>query len=468
MGEPAVQFMDLDELKMDLTDAGNATVFARLAEGKLLWVSDSERWFWWDGSRWAPDENLYRYAVAREIGPHFWDLGRGMAGKAGDICIKHAADCHAAHRMRAAIDLARGELGMSVSVDGFDTHDTLLTVKNGTIDLTTGELTESSPKNRITKRVDIDYDPKATCPRWREFLSQVLPQPGVPAFLQRAVGYSLTGSTDEQCMFILHGAGANGKTVLLETVKAVCGDNATQARSEILLATNRDKATHEYAELRGARMVVTSETPENRRLDEQQVKLITGGDEIAARHMYKENFRYRPKFKIWMATNYLPEIQGTDDGIWRRLRLIPFKQSFTDDTVPPRDPKLREALDKELPGILAWAVQGALDWQRDGLDPPDSVVLATKHYKQSEDIVAEFIEERCRRDDTARVRFADLYAAFEEYCQGNDERPMSKKSKKWLGRRLDLMGFESVSGARNAKFREGLHLLSVTHVTDGG
>jgi putative DNA primase/helicase len=465
MGEPAVQFMDLDELKMDLTDAGNATVFARLAEGKLLWVSDSERWFWWDGSRWAPDENLYRYAVAREIGPHFWDLGRGMAGKAGDICIKHAADCHAAHRMRAAIDLARGELGMSVSVDGFDTHDTLLTVKNGTIDLTTGELTESSPKNRITKRVDIDYDPKATCPRWREFLSQVLPQPGVPAFLQRAVGYSLTGSTDEQCMFILHGAGANGKTVLLETVKAVCGDNATQARSEILLATNRDKATHEYAELRGARMVVTSETPENRRLDEQQVKLITGGDEIAARHMYKENFRYRPKFKIWMATNYLPEIQGTDDGIWRRLRLIPFKQSFTDDTVPPRDPKLREVLAKELPGILAWAVQGALDWQRDGLAPPDSVVLATKHYRQSEDIVAEFIEERCRRDDTARARFADLYDAFAEYCLGSGDRPMSKKA---LGRRLDLMGFESVSGARNAKFREGLHLLSVTHVTDGG
>lgn len=283
------------------------------------------------------------------------------------------------------VTLAESEPGIPVLPGELDRDPWLLNVKNGTVDLRTGELRPHKRDDLITKIVPVEYDSEASCPTWLAFLNRIMDgNERLIAFLQRAAGYSLTASTQEQCFFLLYGTGANGKSVFLTTLLAVMGDYGIQAAPDLLLAKSGESHPTEVADLFGARLVVATETEAGRRLAENLVKQHTSGDRLKARFMRQDFFEFEATFKIWLATNNKPIVKGTDYAIWRRIKLIPFTV-----TIPPeeRDKSLPAKLRQELHGILAWAVQICLEWQKYGLNEPQEVTAATCAYRDEQDIL---------------------------------------------------------------------------------
>src|SRR5215211_788677 len=282
-------------------------------------------------------------------------------------------------------------------------------------------------------------------PTWETFLERVLPGDELRTFVQRAAGYSATGDTSEQVMLINHGAGNNGKSTFQEALAAALGDYSMRAPTEMLMAKRAGGVPNDVARLKGARFVAASETEEGRRLAESLVKDLTGQDTITARFMRAEFFEFKPTHKLWLSTNHKPEIRGTDTAIWRRLRLIPWTV-----TIPPseQDKRLPTKLADELPGILAWIVQGCLEWRREGLEAPEEVRKATGRYRAEMDVLAAFIDEECIVSEHAGATAKALYSAYREWCEENGERPESQRR---FGGRLKERGFESgrmTTGAR--------------------
>ena len=283
---------------------------------------------------------------------------------------------------------------MPIHAAELDANPLLLAVQNGVVDLSTGLPITPERSQLITKQAGTKFDPAATCPIWRSFLSQVTDgDQDLAAFLQRMAGYLLTGITDEQCLFLLLGPGANGKSVFLNTLQSLMGDYASSTPPETLLA-RRDTAaaTPDLARLRGARLVVASEPRDGSVMEEALVKRLTGQDKIVCRDLYSSFFEYYPTFKFVLATNSKPIIQGTDHAIWRRIHLIPFRI-----IVPPerKDKQLIRKLELELPGILNWVLEGVRAHQSGGLQPPPCVVEATRSYRSDMDVLGEWIEEEC-------------------------------------------------------------------------
>jgi putative DNA primase/helicase len=331
---------------------------------------------------------------------------------------------------------ARTEPHMQVGLDELDTDPFLLACANGTLDLRTGELRPHNPANLVTRGTNVHYNPDAECQRWLRFLEEVFQgDEELIAFVRRAVGYTLTGDTRERVFFVLHGAGKNGKSKFIFALQHILGvdELARTCQFDSFLRSRNDKGVREdLARLHRARLAVAIESGEDRRLDAAIVKqLAGGGDRITCRFLYKQSFEYVPEFKIWLVTNHLPRVDGDDDAIWDRLRLIPFEVSFEGR----EDKTLEQTLAAELPGILAWAVRGCLEWQRDGLGLPPAVAKATNEYRQDEDVLGAFLAERCTLGGDAAV--SDLYEAYEAYCKDLGERPMTKNR---LGRRLRKRG----------------------------
>jgi len=295
----------------------------------------------------------------------------------------------------------------------------------------------------ITKLAPVQYDPAAMAPTWEAFLDSCFPRkPQVVRFLQKAVGYSLTGDTREQCLFFLHGTGANGKTTFLRTIQDTMGDYAKQAPPDLLMVKSGAEHPTGLADLAGAWIVVCIEAQEGKRLAEALVKQMTGQDRMKARRMREDFWEYVPTHKVWLAANHKPRIRGTDYAIWRRIRLIPFNQTFhppDSDLEPKQDPVLPERLRAELPGILRWAVEGCLAWQREGLTPPDEVKAATQEYRAESDLVGAFLGEKCITDPTEWTTAGDLYRAYLDWCKTNGEHPESQRR---FGERLAERGFE--------------------------
>ncbi len=264
----------------------------------------------------------------------------------------------------------------------------------------------------------------------------MLPGEELRRFVQRATGYSATGDTSEQCMFINHGGGNNGKSTFQEALGAALGDYAMRTPTETLMVRRSGGIPNDVARLKGARFVTASETEEGRRLAESLVKDLTGQDTISARFMRAEWFDFKPTHKLWLATNHRPEIRGTDNAIWRRIRLVPWSV-----VVPPaeRDRKLPEKLRAELPGILAWVVRGCLEWRREGLGESEEVRNATAEYQAEQDVLATFIEERCVVTPNASAAATPLYHAYQAWCEDAGERVETQKR---FGRRLAERGFE--------------------------
>jgi putative DNA primase/helicase len=342
-----------------------------------------------------------------------------------------------ARRLKAMVELARSEPGIPVVPDDLDRNGWLLNLRNGTLDLKAATLRPHRQADNITRVCRVQYDSAATCPTWQRCLDRW--QHGnveMIGYLQRAVGYSLTADVGEQCLFFLHGDGANGKSVFLGTILALLGDYAIQAIAELLMMKHSETHPTERADLHGRRFVATIETEDGRRMAEALMKQLTGGDRIRARRMRQDFWEFTPTHKIWLAANHKPSIRGTDYATWRRVKVIPFAV-----TIPPeeRDPHLPAKLQAERAGILAWAVRGCLEWQRRGLDEPAEVRAATEAYRQEQDVVSAWIAECCVTGPDYRCRGSALLASISAWCKTASETTPTQRT---LGQRLETLGYE--------------------------
>jgi putative DNA primase/helicase len=283
----------------------------------------------------------------------------------------------------------------------------------------------------------IAYDESATCPLWISFLQKVTQDNGdLIKFLQKAVGYSLTGSIREQCFFLLHGTGENGKSTFIKTVGSLLSEYASATRIETLMVKRGDSIPNDIARLAGLRFVSALESEGGKRLAESLVKQLTGGDTVVARFLHREFFEFEPTFKLWLGVNHKPKIVGTDWAIWRRVKMIPFETKITDDE---KDLDFGEKLKGELRGILRWAMDGCALWLKDGLKAPEAVKSATQNYRNEMDAIGNFINECCDLDPDVEASKSELYKAYMEWAKGGGEWILSKNE---FGTRMLERGFE--------------------------
>jgi putative DNA primase/helicase len=415
-----------------LTDVGNSLRFTGDHGGHLIYVQ-GPGWHVWDGKRWKADNEGAPIRAAKETAYRI----RREAAEIEDEDIARkvflwALTSESAGRIKAMVDLARrGERntpGLLTDIRLLDAQPNLLTCANGTINLKTGELRGHEPDDYITRLVNVRYDANASAPRWQKFLREVFDgDEEMAAYVQRAIGYSLSGENTEQVMFVAHGAGANGKSVFMETLAEAAGEWAVNAATETFASSMRSSGIpNDLARMRGARLVRASEIEDGALLARQIIKRVTGGDAVAARFLFKEWFEYYPAFKVWLVTNHLPSIPVGDYATWRRIRLIPFGHTFVPDE---QDKKLRAKLRKELPGILAWMVEGARLWYRSGLgDAPLAARLARDAYRASQDTVGRFCEDELVDDAAGMVAKVALYAEYKDWCRSEGLHPIGRNA----------------------------------------
>jgi len=435
-----------------LTDLGNARRLVRRHGRELRYCAPLRQWLVWSGDRWRPDVTGEVERRAKATVASIYSEAEGCQdGEERSKVAKHAVASEAEARLRAMVALARTEPTVALHPDQLDAEPWLLSCANGTVDLTSGELHEADPTELLTRGNEIAYDGSAECPRWLRFLAEVFDgDTELVAFMQRLIGYTLTGDTREHVLAVLHGSGCNGKTTLVEIVKCLLGDLALAAAFESFARVHGNRGPrNDLARLHRARMVIAAESGEGRKLDEATLKQVTGGDTIAARFLYGEHFEFRPRFKLWLVTNHRPRVDGSDDAVWRRLRLIPFEVSFRGH----EDRTLAADLEAELPGILAWAVEGCLAWQHDGLGEAGAVTSATREYREEEDVLGAFLAERCELE--GEVEAATLREAFDAFCGEIGERPPGAAV---LGRRLARRGIESRRGTAGRRVYGGVSL----------
>ena len=424
---------EIDEAAAELADAGNAERF-RHRHGSDVRFVPAWGWMVWTGTHWAKDELKARSLMLETACAIHHEAASQPDTKQQAAVAKWARASQQAQRIQGALWCAQPAL--AARTDDFDRDHWLLPVANGTLDLRSGDLHGHCREDYCTRLAPVHYDAAAECPIWLAFLARVLPDDEVRAFVQRLVGYSLTGLTTEQVLAFLYGVGRNGKSVFLETLAALLGDYHKPTRVETISVTRGGGIPNDIAALAGARLVTVSETPEGGRLNESLVKDLTGGDTITARFLNREFFTFRPQFKLWIRGNHKPQIRGTDDGIWRRFALVPFTVQIPLEEV---DPNLLERLRAELPGILAWAVRGCLAWQKDGLRPPDAVTAAVQEYRTEMDTLGEFIEDCCLIAPHAKAQSSALYGSYQKWCEESGHHPVTKTR---FGTALGERGFE--------------------------
>jgi len=430
-------FVAFERPERPCTDLGNAERLVRLFGDQIKYVP---QWGWlvWDGKRWVRDHNGQRIMeLAQEtVRQIYREAAETHDPEERTKLAKWAIASESRQRISAMIELAAPMC--LASPEDFDADDWLLNLSNGVLDLRTLTLMPHNPELRLTKLAPVTYDPNADCPRWKAFLNRIFNgNERLIRFVQRAVGYSLTGSTREQCLFFLHGIGANGKSTFLEVIRSLLGDYAATAEFSTFVADRKNSVRNDIARLHSARLVTAIEVGEGKRLAEELIKTLTGGDTVTARYLYREYFEFKPRFKVWLAANYKPEIRGTDWAIWRRIRLIPFTV-----TIPPEEqiPDLAEQLKGELSGILNWALEGLKDWLANGLQPPPEVTEATEAYRAEMDIVGLFVQDACDLDPKAVTPSRELYEAFREWAHENGYEPLGQTA---FGRRLAAKGFQN-------------------------
>ena len=334
-----------------------------------------------------------------------------------------------------------------------DRNKSVIGAKNGIIDLRTGELLPHDREAYLTKQSPVIYNPDAPVPKlWLQFLHDIFGgDPYMLEYIQKCVGYSLTGSTSEQCAFFLFGTGRNGKSTFLEIVRGILGDYATNIQPQTIMVNPKsgNAPSSDIARLKGARLVTSVEPNEGMRLDEGLLKQLTGDDVVTARKMFSEEFEFKPEFKLWMATNHKPLIRGTDTGIWRRIHLIPFEVQIPLDRV---DKKLKYKLVKEAEGILKWAVQGCLKWQNEGLTMPQKVLEAVREYQHEMDVISAFLDACCVTGE-GEAKASRLYAVYAKWADEHNEYKMSSTKfgtelmrKDFIGRRMGKDGCRYYTG----------------------
>jgi putative DNA primase/helicase len=440
------------EPTLPCTDVGNALRFARQHRGAVRWCPHWKCWLVYDGKRWVKDTKGRVMQLAKQTARAIVDEAQGLDDDDRRRMLAWALASENVTRLKAMVELAKSEDGIAVAPEELDCDPWLLNVENGTLDLRTAELLPHDRTQLLTKLVPIRYETAATCPTWLAFLVRIMANDEeLIAFLQRAFGYSLTASVRDRVLFLLHGAGANGKSTLTRILLALLGDYGLQTPSETLLASRHDGGIrNDLARFAGARVVAAMESDGGRKLAAALIKQLTGGDVLTARFLFSEFFDMTPSWKIWFSTNHRPFVTDDGDAMWDRMRLIPF-----DVRIPEaeQDKQLLPKLMLELPGILVWSVEGCRRWQQEGLGLPAKVSAANSEYRESERTFDHFLTEKCNKEAGARVSFADLRKEYVEWTQVNSDRTMSVKA---MGAALQERGFKAVFD--KGRFYEGLTL----------
>jgi len=414
------------EGEIHLTDLGNAKRLVKTCGNDIRYCFHTKKWYVWSGRRWAVDDKGIIYLKAKRV-------VQSILAEAAEIedeedrkaFVKHERASESDNRIKAMINLAQSEGEIPVRLKDFDANPNLLNTVSGTIDLSTGKVGSHRRSDLVTKMSLVTYDAAAKCPTWERFLNQVTDgNKALQSYLQRGVGYSLTGETSEDALFLLYGKGANGKTTFLEVVRHILGDYAQTADFASFMVSKNQTIRNDIAKLNGARFVTATESESGKRMSEAVVKQLTGGDTVSARFLYSESFEFVPQFKLWLGTNHKPKIVGADDGIWRRIRLIPFIVQIPKEQ---QDKDLPKKLKAEASGILNWALEGLRQWQKMGLAEPDTVTEATSEYRADQDVLQHFIDARCKMGVGERVKGSSLYATYKLWADIAGEFIMSER-----------------------------------------
>jgi putative DNA primase/helicase len=449
-------YLRLNNLKQGLlqfTDTSNGFRLVREHGKDLRYVSAWKKWIVWTGKQWKMDDGCLVHDRGLQMIRGIYDELLKTDDYRDRLEIeKYAMQAESVRRRKAFIEAASWIPEMNVTTSDVDTNPWLLNTKNGTVDLKTGEFREHQREDMITKIANVEYDAAADCPVWKQFIREIMNcNAELILFLQSAAGWALTGDTSEQTMFILFGSGANGKSTFLNTLMRLLGDYSVATPTETFMKRNGDQISNDIARLRGTRLVTTTEAEQGKRLSEPLIKQITGNDALTARFLYGEFFDFVPTFKVFMATNHKPLIKGTDYGIWRRIKLIPFTTTITPDK---QDKHLDAKLLAEGPGILNWLIEGTRRWLEKGLVAPAEIKNATEEYRNEMDALGNFIKECCVQNAGVTVRVRELFRAYQEWCEENNERACSER---FLSLRLKELGLERCRTAE-ARYWRGITL----------
>jgi putative DNA primase/helicase len=438
------------------TDLGNAKRLVERHGADIRYIPQWGKWIEWRHDRWQIDtdgavmrraketvENMYCEAVKSEDEQYRTAL------------LKHALKSQGEARLKAMVSLAESEPSTVLSAHRLDANSWLLGVQNGVLDLKLGTFRPACREDLITKHANVDFKEQVDCPNWRKFLNTVTGgDQELQSYIQRVIGYSLTGSVTEEVLFVLFGIGSNGKSTFRETLHDMMGDYALAADAGLLTERKTPgAATEEIARLKGRRFVAVNETAENAHLNEARVKFITSQDTVTARNLYGHLFDFFPSHKTFVTTNHKPIVRGTDEGIWRRVQLIPFIVTINKTTVE-KDFRERRLL-PELSGILNWALEGLAAYQKQGLNPPDVVLASTEGYREDMDVVGQWIAQRCDIDAAGKLATA---TAFADYSSWANEEIGWTVGKLTFRRHLSDRGFAALKGAHGQRLIAGLRL----------
>ncbi|ALJ24008.1 DNA primase [Lactobacillus gallinarum] len=432
-------------------DMGMAQRFLDQLPHRFLYSMTDKMWYAYNGSYWEQDNQGLIEKAADQVINNLKneslviqdDADKDKAQKAWQKFIK-------SERSRSSKVNMINEIKHLVPVlhSQWDKEKMMLNTPSGYIDLTNGTLHDHDYKKMFTQETGVDYTEKVDCPLWIEFLNQTFQNDQeLIHFIQKIVGYSLTGSNTEQVMFILFGNGRNGKSVLLNIIKYISGTYAKTMNAETIMQKRNNSSqgpSSDIARLEGARLVISSEANEGDRLDESLIKQMTGGDTLVARYSYGRDFEFDPVFKLWMATNHMPKIYGTDEGIWRRLIIIPFTHTVKKENV---DKNLEDKLKAESMGILKWAIDGAMMWQREGLNLPKIIKQASQDYREETDVIEAFISESCVAGNELKVKASELFDAYKKWAD---------ETNNWEGMSNTKFGIEISKRFRKARTKNGI------------
>lgn len=409
-------------------DTGNADRFIDRYGHLYKHSYITNKFYIYDGQKWKVDD---RGAIRKLIDEMIESIKNEKVLHSEDVTEEEAREAFQKYYKKTRGTQSKKNImnelmhRKTVTPDEFDKDDMLLNVANGYIDLTSRELYKHDINRMFSQIANTDYSEKMQPAVWLDFLNDIFAgNKAVIRYIQKALGYSLTGSTREQVMFILFGKGRNGKSIFVETIAEILGDYSNNMQAKSLMVKKNDNVNTDIARLSKARFVTSSEPNEGFRFDEGLIKQITGGDKVTARFLYAEEFEYTPKFKIWVSTNHKPIIRGTDDGIWRRLVLIPFDVQIPEEKV---DKDLKYKLLREAPAILNWMAEGAYMWMREGLELPEKLKASSKAYRTEMDVIEQFIEDECKRVDDGRVKANELYSVYKNWANENNAYKMSNK-----------------------------------------
>lgn len=455
-------------------DISNGKRFVDMHGKDILYVPQWREWLVWDLDRWSKDTTLSIPRMAKKTSLALW---HEAAAQNDTVLAAEAKRMQSVHGMEAMLKVASSDHRVIVQPEELDVNGWLLNTPTGTVDLRSGELISAGHRSDlITKMTKARFDPRRPkSPRWHRFLAEIFVTPDgardqeLIAYVQRLCGYCLTGSTEAQVFAILHGTGANGKGVFTNTLYNALGDYADFTAATTLLAKSFDAHPAAIASLRGRRLILSEETDAGRKLDESTVKNLTGSDPINARFMHQNPFTFIPTFKLMLATNHRPGISGTDEGIWRRIHLIPFLRTFSPDE---RDPDLEAKLRDEWEGILWWMVDGCLLWQAmEGLHPPKSVTDATNEYRLESDETRRFVRDTFDVGTGLYAQVSEVYRSYQRWAGAEGIDVDRRQTPMALGKALNNLGYLSAAKRIDGdptKVRLGIRIRnhqSVTGVT---